>query len=127
MPPNSSGHILLQELNIVELFDLQTLGCNTAESVHLMVEAKKLAFADREKYMADSNWVDIPIEGMLSKSYAAEQAKRIDFEQAAVDVPAGGPEAHEDTTCFCTADHAGNLVCVLQSIQFRFRFRLNCG
>ena len=120
MPPNSSGHILLQELNIVELFDLQTLGCNTAESVHLMVEAKKLAFADREKYMADPNWVDIPIEGMLSKSYAAEQAKRIDFEQAAVDVPAGGPEAHEDTTCFCTADHAGNLVCVLQSIQSGF-------
>ena len=127
MPPNSSGHILLQELNIVELFDLQTLGCNTAESVHLMVEAKKLAFADREKYMADPNWVDIPIEGMLSKSYAAEQAKRIDFEQAAVDVPAGGPEAHEDTTCFCTADHAGNLVCVLQSIQSGFGSGLIAG
>ncbi len=127
MPPNSSGHILLQELNIVELFDLQTLGCNTAESVHLMVEAKKLAFADREKYMADPNWVDIPIEGMLSKSYAAEQAKRIDFEQAAVDVPAGGPEAHEDTTCFCTADYAGNLVCVLQSIQSGFGSGLIAG
>ena len=127
MPPNSSGHILLQELNIVELFDLQTLGCNTAESVHLMVEAKKLAFADREKYMADPNWVDIPIEGMLSKSYAAEQAKRIDFEKAAVDVPAGGPEAHEDTTCFCAADHAGNLVCVLQSIQSGFGSGLIAG
>jgi len=48
MPPNSSGHILLQELNIVELFDLQSMGCNTAESIHMMVEAKKLAFADRE-------------------------------------------------------------------------------
>ena len=66
---------LLQELNMVELFDLQSLGCNTAESVHLMVEAKKLAFADREKYMADPEWVDVPIEGMLSKSYAAEQAR----------------------------------------------------
>ena len=127
MPPNSSGHILLQELNIVELFDLQTLGCNTAESVHLMVEAKKLAFADREKYMADPNWVDIPLEGMLSKSYAAEQAKRINLEKAAVDVPAGGPEAHEDTTCFCTADHAGNLVCVLQSIQSGFGSGLIAG
>ena len=127
MPPNSSGHILLQELNIVELFDLQTLGCNTAESVHLMVEAKKLAFADREKYMADPNWVDIPIEGMLSKSYAAEQAKRIDFEKAAVDVLAGGPEVHEDTTCFCTADNAGNLVCVLQSIQSGFGSGLITG
>ena len=127
MPPNSSGHILLQELNVVELFDLQTLGCNTAESVHLMVEAKKLAFADREKYMADPNWVDVPIEGMLSKSYAAEQAKRIDLEKAAVDVPAGGPEAHEDTTCFCTADSAGNLVCVLQSIQSGFGSGLVAG
>ncbi len=127
MPPNSSGHILLQELNIVELFDLQTLGCNTAECVHLMVEAKKLAFADREKYMADPNWVDVPIEGMLSKSYAVEQAKRIDLKKAAFDVPAGGPEAHQDTTCFCTADQAGNLVCVLQSIQSGFGSGLIAG
>lgn len=127
MPPNSSGHILLQELNIVELFDLQTLGCNTSESVHLMVEAKKLAFADREKYMADPNWIDVPIEGLLSKSYAAEQAKRIDLQKAAVDVPAGGPEAHQDTTCFCTADRAGNLVCVLQSIQSGFGSGLIAG
>ena len=127
MPPNSSGHILLQELNIVELFDLQNLGCNTAESVHLMVEAKKLAFADREKYMADPEWVDIPLEGMLSKSYAAEQAERIDLDKAAFDVPAGGPEAHEDTTCFCTADRAGNLVCVLQSIQSGFGSSLIAG
>ena len=84
MPPNSSGHILLQELNIVELFDLQRLGCNSAQSIHLMVEAKKLAFADRENYMADPEWVDIPLEGMLSKSYAAEQAERIDPCHAAV-------------------------------------------
>ncbi len=127
MPPNSSGHILLQELNVVELFDLRTLGCNTTESVHLMVEAKKLAFADREKYMADPNWVDVPIKGLLSKSYAAEQAKRIDLEKAAVDVPAGGPEVHQDTTCFCTADRAGNLVCVLQSIQSGFGSGLIAG
>ncbi len=127
MPPNSSGHILLQELNIVELFDLQTMGCNTAESIHLMVEAKKLAFADREKYMADPEWVDIPMEGMLSKSYAAEQAERIDMGRAAVDVAAGGPEAHEDTTCFCTADRAGNLVCILQSIQSGFGSSLIAG
>lgn len=127
MPPNSSGHILLQELNIVELFDLPELGCNTDESVHLMVEAKKLAFADREKYMADPDWVDIPLEGMLSKAYAAEQAERIDRGAAAIDVPAGAPEAHEDTTCFCTADRAGNLVCVLQSIQSGFGSSLVAG
>ena len=127
MPPNSSGHILLQELNIVELFDLQRMGCNTAESIHMMVEAKKLAFADREEYMADPEWVDVPLEGMLSKSYAAERAERIDLERAAFDVPAGGPEAHEDTTCFCTADRAGNLVCILQSIQSGFGSSLIAG
>ena len=112
---------------MVELFDLQSLGCNTAESIHLMVEAKKLCFADREKYMADPEWVDIPLEGMLSKAYAAEQAKRIDLKQAAFDVPAGGPEAHEDTTCFCTADRAGNMVCLLQSIQSGFGSSLIAG
>ncbi len=127
MPPNSSGHILLQELNIVELFDLQRSGCNTAETIHLMVEAKKLAFADREKFMADPEWVDIPLAGMLSKEYAAEQAERIDMERAAYDVPAGAPESHEDTTCFCTADRAGNLVCILQSIQSGFGSSLIAG
>ena len=127
MPPNSSGHILLQELNIIELFDLQRLGCNSAESIHLMVEAKKLAFADRESYMADPEWIDVPLEGMLSKSYAAEQAERIDPWHAAFGVEAGGPEAHEDTTCFCTADGAGNLVCILQSIQSGFGSNLIAG
>ena len=64
---------------------------------------------------------------MLSKSYAAEQAERIDLDKAAFDVPAGGPEAHEDTTCFCTADQAGNLVCILQSIQSGFGSSLVAG
>ncbi|MCH8289492.1 gamma-glutamyltransferase [Candidatus Poribacteria bacterium] len=127
MPPNSSGHILLQELNIVELFDLDSMGCNTAESVHLMVEAKKLSFADREKYMADPDWVDVPMKGMLSKAYAAEQAKRINLNRAATDVPAGLPEQFEDTTCFCTADRWGNAVCMLQSIQSGFGSSLIAG
>ncbi|MEE2993608.1 MAG: gamma-glutamyltransferase [Gemmatimonadota bacterium] len=117
MPPNSSGHILLQELNMIENFDLQAMGCNTAESVHLMVEAKKLAFADREKYMADPDWIDVPIEGLLSKDYAQERASCIDLERASTTVPAGIPEAVEDTTCFCVADGVGNAVCQLQSIQ----------
>ena len=127
MPPNSSGHILLQELNIVERFDLQSLGCNTAECVHLMVEAKKLAFSDREVFVADPDWLDIPLGGLLSKSYAEEQARRIDPDRAATDVPAGRPEAHEDTTCFCTADRWGNAVCVLQSIQSGFGAGLIAG
>jgi gamma-glutamyltranspeptidase/glutathione hydrolase len=127
MPPNSSGHILLQELNVVEHFDLSGMGYLTTDSVHVMVEAKKLAFADREKYVADPDWVDIPLKGMLSKSYAAEQVKRIDLDRASTNVPAGTPESHQDTTCFCVADRWGNGVCVLQSIQSGFGSTLIAG
>lgn len=127
MPPNSSGHILLQELNIVECFDLASMGCCTAESIHLMVEAKKLAFADRETYVADPDHLAIPIQGMLSKDYARERAALIDLERAKEDVPAGLPEAHEDTTCFTVADGHGNVACVLQSIQSGFGSSLIAG
>src|SRR5262249_4490233 len=93
-PPNSSGHVLLQELNIVERFDLAGLGALSAEAIHVMVEAKRLAFADRERYMADPNWVDVPIEGLLSKAYAAERAALIDPGRAAATVAAGDPWPH---------------------------------
>ena len=136
-PPNSSGHVLLQELNLVEQFDLKGMGCNTPESIHLMVEAKKLAFADREAYMADPDWVDVPTAGMLSKQYAAERAKLIDPARAAAEVGHGDPWSYqpanytrrpkakatagttqeEDTTCFVVVDRWGNAVCQLQSIQ----------
>ena len=131
-PPNSSGHVLLQELSLVEQFDLQSLGCNTAESIHLMVEAKKLAFADREAYVADPRFVDVPIQGLVSKEYARERAGLIDPRQAADRVTAGNPRGHqsgrpnapaaaaaqeEDTTCFVVADRWGNAVCQLQSLQ----------
>ena len=136
-PPNSSGHVLLQELNLVEQFDLLGMGCNTAESIHLMVEAKKLAFADREAYMADPDWADIPVGGMLSKQYAAERARLVDLGRAAESVGQGDPWSYqpanyrrrgkspaaagvmpeEDTTCFVVVDRWGNAVCQLQSIQ----------
>ena len=119
-PPNSSGHVLLQELNMVEGFDLKSSGFNTAESIHFMVEAKKLAFADREKYLADPKWVDVPIKGLLSKDYASDQAKGIDREKAAVGVEAGGPESYGDTTYFAVVDRWGNAVSQLQSIQSAF-------
>ena len=117
MPPNSSGHVLLQELNLVEQFDLASMGCLTAESVHIMVEAKKLAFADREAHVADPDWRDIPLQRLLSKEYAAERAALIDANRANSQVATGVPEANEDTTCFTVADAEGNAVCVLQSIQ----------
>ena len=144
-PPNSSGHVLLQELNLVEEFDLKSLGCNTAESIHLMVEAKKLAFIDREAYVADPDYIDVPIEGLLSKEYARERAKLIDQERAAYDVKAGNPWAYqaaqpqgrrakvgagqerEDTTCFVVVDGQGNAICQLQSIQSAWGSSLIAG
>jgi gamma-glutamyltranspeptidase len=140
-PPNSSGHVLLQELNLVELFDLRSIGCNTAATIHLMVEAKKLAFADREEYLADPDFVDVPIIGLLSKAYARERARLINLERAAPPgtVRPGDPGAfqpqgrpavarasrragapREDTTCFVVTDRWGNAVCQLQSLQSGF-------
>jgi len=132
-PPNSSGHVLLQMLNLLEGFDVRSLGPLSAELVHLMVEAKKLAFADREAFLADPNFVDVPIEGLLAKTYAAERARLIDPNRASDLVMAGNPtphesrrprrtipEAREDTTCFVVVDGAGNAVCQLQSIQSSF-------
>jgi len=143
-PPNSSGHVLLQELNLVELFDLRSLGCNTPASVHLMVEAKKLAFADREAYLADPDFVDVPVAGLLSKEYARERAGLIDPERAALVVAAGDPwryqegrpsagparrvtPSREDTTCFAVVDRWGNAVCQLQSLQSAFGSGLVAG
>jgi gamma-glutamyltranspeptidase len=137
-PPNSSGHVLLQELNLAEQFNLRDLGCNSSQAVHLMVEAKKLAFADREIYMADPEFVEVPIPGLLSKEYAADRARDIDPENAATDVRAGNPWKYqgnggappknitrvsppkEDTTCFSIVDKWGNAVCILQSLQTAF-------
>lgn len=137
-PPNSSGHILLQELNLVEGFNLKSMGCNTAESVHVMAEAKKLAFADREAYLADPEWVDVPIPGLLSKEYARHRAESIDVDRAAEVVTAGDPWRYqspagsapravnrvvrpvEDTTCFAVVDRWGNAVSQLQSLQSAF-------
>ena len=139
-PPNSSGHILLQELNVIRQYDLAGMGFGSAESIHLMVEAKKMAFADREAYVADPDYIDVPLAGMLSAEYAEERAAAIDRERAAQNVSAGDPWRHqsakprrtpagvgerrrgpsaeqEDTTCFVVADREGNAVCQLQSIQ----------
>ena len=75
-PPNSSGHILLQELNVIRQYDLAALGFGSAASIHLMVEAKKMAFADREAYVADPDYIDVPLEGMLSAEYARGAGRR---------------------------------------------------
>ncbi len=113
-PPSSQGHILLQELNILEHFDVKAMGHNSADLIHAMVEAKKLAFADRWKYLGDPDFVDVPIEFLLSKDYARQRANTIDMHNAAGS--AAGGEVPHDTTYFCVADKEGNAVSFIQSV-----------
>ena len=118
-PSNSTGFVLLEELKILENFDLTRMGLLSADAVHVMVEAKKLAFADRERWGADPRSLDPPFAELLSAEYAAGLAARIDMRRAA---PTG--VAHEaaagDTTYFCTADGEGNAVSGVQSINSGF-------
>lgn len=120
-PPVSQGHILLQQLNLVEGFDLAGLGHNSADAIHLQVEAKKLAFADRAAYLGDPNFVSVPMETLLSKAYAAERREQIDPHHAASRAQAG--EIHHDTTYFCIADAEGNAISFIQSVFHVF----GCG
>ncbi len=154
-PPNSTGHVLLQQLNLFEHVDPANAPYLSAESVHMMVEAKRLAFADREAYVADPEFVDIPMEGMLSKEYAASRFGLIDPERVTDQVEPGDAWAFQDrapdesrrffrpgvesgsvspvpsggseTTHFCVVDRWGNSVGELQSIQTMFGSCLIAG
>ena len=88
---NSQGPMLLQTLNILENFDLRRMGHNSADYLHTIIEAFKLAYADRDTYYADTEFVDIPAQGLLSKEYAARRAQLIDMERASETFAAGDP------------------------------------
>ena len=114
-PPNSQGMVALEMLNILEGYDLNALGYQSAEYLHLLLEAKKLAFADRDQYISDPAFVDIPIEHLLSKNYAGELRERIDAERA-MPYFIGELEKEGDTMYLCTADAQGNVVSLIQSL-----------
>ena len=114
-PPNSSGLALLEMLNILERFDVASMGHNSTEAVHLMAEVKKLAFADRE-YIGDPAWVQVPEAELLSKDYASQRAGLIDMSRASTGVAGGlvpSPAGH--TTYLCAVDRWGNAVSHIQS------------
>ncbi len=116
LPPNSQGIAALQILNILEGFDLRALGFNSAATLHLMIEAKKLAWADRAKFYADPDFAKIPLQSLISKEYAAERRRLIDPNRAAKHVDAGNPALRDgDTIYMCTADNDGNMVSLIQS------------
>ncbi|MBI1795523.1 MAG: gamma-glutamyltransferase [Candidatus Eisenbacteria bacterium] len=117
LPPNSQGLAALQLLNILENFDLKAMGRNSADFWHVMVEAKKVAYADRARYYGDPAFVKVPVDQLLSKDYAKKRAALIDMKHAALtDTP--GEVAmlnRKETTYLCTADDSGMMVSLIQS------------
>lgn len=114
-PASSGGATLLQMLNILESFDLKALGgSGSSGALHVMAEAMKLAYADRYRHLGDTDFVKVPLKGFTSKAYGAQQASRIDVNQAksAKVLGAGDPWKYESpsTTHFSIADSAGNAV-----------------
>jgi gamma-glutamyltranspeptidase len=118
-PPNSQGLTALEMLNIIEGYNLKSLGYQTPEYLHILLEAKKLAFADRDQYISDPDFVDVPVERLISKEYAEQQRARINPRRAAPNV-AAGLEKDGDTMYLCVTDGEGNVVSLIQSLYFGF-------
>ena len=114
LPPNGQGIAALQILNMLENYDLKSLGLFSAEYIHLFTEAKKLAFADRAKYYADPLFEKIPVEELISKSYAKERIKLIDANHVAKTDEAGILK-NGDTIYLTAADQYGNMISLIQS------------
>jgi len=114
LPPNGQGIAALQILNLLEGFDIRSMGFGSAEYIHHFVEAKKIAFADRAKYYADMNFNKIPVDYLISKDYANKRRNEIDPNKSARIVKAGEIE-NGDTIYLTTADSEGNLVSLIQS------------
>lgn len=116
LPPNGQGITALEMLNILEGFDLKAMGFQSADAFHVMIEAKKLAFEDRAKFIADPDFAKVPVQGLLSKSYAAERRKLIHMHRAARSYDVGNPAFQQgDTIYLTTADAEGNMVSLIQS------------
>ncbi len=117
LPPNSQGLAALQMLNLIEGFDLKRMGRESADFWHVLVEAKKIAFADRARYYADPAFAKVPVEQLLSKDYAHRRAAAIDMKKAALTDSPGDLAAISKggTTYLCTADDSGMMVSLIQS------------
>ena len=123
-PPSSGGVHIVQMLNILEGYDLQAMGNNSAAYVHHLTESMKLAYADRSLYLADPDFVDVPVTQLVDKAYAEQQRQRIDSNVAtpSVDIAPGqllGSESTE-TTHYSVADRFGNVVSNTYTLNFSF-------
>jgi gamma-glutamyltranspeptidase/glutathione hydrolase len=113
-PPSSGGAVLIEMLNILEGFDLRNMGASSSERYHAQTEAMRRAFADRAEYMGDADFVDVPVAGLIDKSYAERLRKGISMSRASTsaEVKAGRPTGaeSEETTHFTVVDAEGNCV-----------------
>lgn len=121
-PPSSGGPHVIELLNIMENFDLKKMGLNSAQSIHAWAEAMKLVYADRSRFMGDSDYVRVPVLGLTSKQYARERFALIDMNSPMTLAPAGDPWPGDSgsTTHFSVTDAVGNMVAYTKTINHFF-------
>jgi gamma-glutamyltranspeptidase/glutathione hydrolase len=120
LPPNSQGVALLEILRMLDGFDVSEHPQTSAELVHALVERKKLAFADRDEYVADPAYAEVPVDLLLDRQRAAERARRIGATASAVQPRTVGRSVDGDTIFLCAADRDGNVVSLIQSLYAAF-------
>ena len=120
IPPNSSGILALMLLNIMEGFDIAAMGHNSAEALHVITEAKKLVFADRDRYVADPDANRLPVDELISKRYADARRALIDPSRARQEVTAGNPYDANETVYLTVVDEQRNAVSFIESIYGSF-------
>jgi gamma-glutamyltranspeptidase/glutathione hydrolase len=121
LPPPGQGIAVLQMLNLLEPYDLRAMGPTSADYWHLVLEAKKLAYADRARYYADPDFAKVPVAELISKPYAERRRQLIDSVKALDEVPAGDPKlGKSDTVYLCAVDKDRNCVSLIQSNYYGF-------
>jgi gamma-glutamyltranspeptidase/glutathione hydrolase len=130
--PSSGGVHLVQMLNLLEGFSIGELGHNTAQTIHLMAESMKMAYADRSKFLGDSDFVPVPVAGLISKSYANELRRKININRAtpSQEIAPGNPKQFvesNDTTHYSVMDKYGNVVANTYTLNFSFGTHLTAA
>lgn len=125
MPPPSSGGIhIIQMLNILERYPLKEYGQNSAQTLHVMAEAMKLAYADRSEYLGDPEFVKVPVKGLTSRAYADALAQKINPDRAtpSSEIKPGKPQSYESdqTTHYSVVDKQGNMVATTYTLNTNF-------
>ena len=116
LPPNGQGIAALEMLNIMETFPLGGMGHNSPRALHAMIEAKKLAYADMQRYDADPRFATVPVAAMRSKAFSLQRAQRVDPLRATCDVDPGMPTSTDNgTTYLSVVDRDGNMISLIQS------------